>query len=328
MFEKILVPLDGTDLAEGILPCISQLARGLNAKTTLFTVVDPDTIEVSPRRETRVRAERSFVSSPASRGGNFSQRLDRVERAIGEYQRSVAERLDGGGVDGDSKVAVGSPAEEIVRVAGEERYGMIAMSTHARGAVGRGILGSVTDKVVPSSPVPVLTIRPEEAEKYWQEGETIGTLVIPLDGSHLAENVLPYAEELARKLSLKCILAHAVGFGAPPVPAQFYESSTASEEEELEKEVAGYLAETVNTLSAKGLDVTWRVHKGRAANFIVDLARETPQSIVALTTRGNSGVTRWILGSIAEKVVRSSGGPVLIVPGDPALMAEQSTGES
>ena len=342
MFEKILVPLDGSDLAEGMLPYVSQLARGLNAKVTLLSVVEPDAIQATGRAFGQPGAVGRRASEEAARYGAggahptelpstppareqrtpyASEVFERVERAVKEYQQSIIERL-GGELDTDSKIVVGSPAEEIVSVAEEEGCDLIAMSTHARGALGRGILGSVTDKVIHSSPVPVLTIQPEEAQQHWQEGETMGTVIVPLDGSHLAQRALPYAEELAKKLSLKTILVHAVRFGQPPVPSQFYEHSDASAEEEHETEATGYLADTAKSLSDGGLDVTWRVHKGGAAGFIIDLARDTPRSIVALTTRGNSGLTRWVIGSVAEKVVRSSGAPVLIVPGEAVLVAD------
>ena len=84
------------------------------------------------------------------------------------------------------------------------------MSTHGRNPVGRSILGSVTDKVLHSSSAPVLTITPDKAEAYRKEGEALTTIVVPLDGSELAEPALPYAEEVAGVLSLEVLLVRVV----------------------------------------------------------------------------------------------------------------------
>jgi nucleotide-binding universal stress UspA family protein len=313
MIEKILVPLDGSELAAAIVPYVAQLAGGLDARVTLFTVVDPDAVDIPARLEAR----RARVSPSALEAGSqyASGIYERVERSIRKRLQNGVEGLANQGIQAEARVVFGRVAEEIVKVAEDEDYGLIAMSTHARRVLARGILGSVTDRVVHSSLVPVLTITPAEARKYWQQGMNIAAVVTPLDGSPLSESALPYAEELAQKLSLRLIIARVVDIGAYSLAAEGYPYiSATSLEEELEEEANSYLNVTAEKLRARGLDVTPRLLRGSPAKAIVDLAHEIPQSVVVITTHGRSGFKRWVMGSVAEKVVRFSGHPVLIVP--------------
>ncbi len=189
---------------------------------------------------------------------------------------------------------------------------LVAMSTRARGVLARGVLGSVTDKVIHSSHLPVLAITPEKAEEYWRDGVTMSKIIVPLDGSPLAESVLPYVEHLAGKMSLEVILARAVHMGAI-----YYSNGgvvPVNLEQELECEAIQYLKGVARQLGDQGLTVQWRLLRGHPGMTIVDLAQETPQNIVAVATHGRSGVTRWVLGSVAEALVRSAGDPVLVIP--------------
>lgn len=312
MIEKILVPLDGSELAASIVPYVAQLARGLDARVTLFTVVDPDAVDIPARLEAR----RARVSpAPLETGSRYASGIyERVERSIRDRLQNGVEGLADQGIHAEARVVFGKVAEEIVKVAEGESYSLIAMSTHARRVLARGILGSVTDRVVHTSLIPVLTITPAEARKYWQQGVNIAAVVTPLDGSSLSESALPYAEELAQKLSLRLVIARAVDIGMYTLAAEGYPISVTSLEEELEEEANSYLNATAEWLRARGLNATPRLLRGSPAKAIIDLAHEIPQSIVVMTTHGRSGFKRWIMGSVAEKVVRFSGHPVLIVP--------------
>jgi nucleotide-binding universal stress UspA family protein len=190
------------------------------------------------------------------------------------------------------------------------------MSTHGRTAIGRGILGSVTDKVVHSASVPTLTITPERAEAYWQAGEAMSKIMVPLDGSQLAEESLPYVIKIARALSLKVIMVRVAKVGG--IYSAYADGypyvGSLDLEKEIEDDAIEYLKTVATRLRAAGLEVEWKLLRGNPTAAIVDLARETSQDIVALTTHGRSGFTRWILGSVAEGLIRASGDPVLVIP--------------
>ncbi len=323
MFQKVLVPLDGSELAEGILPYVSQLTRGMRIPVLLLSVVDPDAVGLPGGQRVRPKADGSgqFVSAgignSASEARVFEEIGIEVERALD----AVVRRLSDEGAQAQSVVSFGAPAEEIVRIADKEGCDLIAMSTHGRSALARGILGSVTDRVIHISHLPTLTITPDRAKQYWQESLTISRILVPLDGSELAESVLPYVEHLAQKLSLEVLLVRAAHMGsvrAPYSSTYLYYSRHVDVDTELEKDAAEYLEGVSNRLTSKGLTVEWKVLKGAPAFAIHELARATSHDILALATHGRSGLRRWILGSVTESVVRGSGDPVLVIPPDGA----------
>jgi nucleotide-binding universal stress UspA family protein len=321
MFDRILVPLDGSEVAEGILPFVTAIAKGTEATVTLLAVIDTTSMEVA-----RARAEAQssmapgslFVTSTRPQPIVDTYRTQSEEAAEEEAKtalRVIAKRLADQGVEARVEASSGPVAEEILRVAKKGRCDLIAMSTHGRGAIARAILGSVTDKVIHSSNVPTLTITPERAETYWDDDVVLSKILVPLDGSGLAETALPYVEDLARSLSLEVILARVVklvGLSTPHSDPSII--GTGDLELEIEREAADYLEEVASRLEANGLDASYKLLRGATAKAITQLAQDTPQDIIALTTHGRSGLTRWVLGSVAEALVRASGDPVLVIP--------------
>lgn len=299
--QPILVPLDGTDVAKEILPYVSQVARKADTSLVLLTVVDPDDIEYPT----------------GSTGGREPVHRYQIEesikvQALGQLNE-VVDALKAEGLQAQATTATGSPAEEIVRAATAEGCGLIAMSTRGRNAIGRGILGSVTDKVLHSSGVPVMTFTPPGADEPPEEdATTLSTVVVPLDGSGLAETALPYAEVLARVLSLDIRLARVVKTGYPfsyPEIAATLPDPT----EEMMREARAYLLEVAQDLRARGASVHTQVLRGAPASALLAFAQETPQNLIVMTSHGRSGLSRWMLGSVAEALVRGSGDPVLVI---------------
>jgi nucleotide-binding universal stress UspA family protein len=285
MFNKILVPLDGSGLAEGVLRFVSQFAEGYRTPLLLATVIDPD-------------------SSEGSGSGAERIALERLE--------ALVSRVAGWGLQADTLVSTGPPAKMIVEMAGQEGCDLIAMSTHGRGGLGRAILGSVADELIRASDLPILVIAPERARSYWQDGERISTVLVPLDGSDLGESVLPYVESLADKLSLEVELLR-VTMGAISTP---YSGALSGKDvnKEIESKYLDYLDGIGAGLRAKGLEVRSKVLFGAAAYEITKDAKEMPGNIIVVATHGRSGLDRWTKGSVADAVIRLSGDPVLIVP--------------
>ena len=330
MFKKILVSLDGSEIAESILPFVSTIASGLNIPVVLATVVDPDAIDASPvsfqttqkpqlglpTSGPLVVSDRSSPDTPAV----YRTQLEETAKVAAENSlRKVALRLSDAGVEASVTSSLGSAAEEIVRLAERQGCDLIAMATHGRSVLGRAVLGSVTDKVVHSSHIPTLTLTPEGVESWWQKGVALSRVIVPLDGSDLAETALPYARALALGLSLEIVLVRAVK------PRHIYDLyayypyvGTEDLEIEVEQSVSEYLETIAADLRSSGLNARWEVLKGQYAAAIVDFAKGAYEDIVVLTTHGHSGLTRWVLGSVTEALVRSSGDPVLLLPPGPA----------
>ena len=141
-------------------------------------------------------------------------------------------------------------------------------------------------------------------------------ILVPLDGSELARAVIPYIEELASKLQAEVILFQTMepaydiydaGDGAVAVPY------TKEEMEPLKGNAKEYLENIGSLLKEKGITTTSEVRVGKAADEIVKLADEIHADIVAMSTHGRSGISRWVFGSVADKVLRGANTPVLLV---------------
>ena len=292
MIGKILVPLDGSDQSEAILPYVSKVSTGLGATVVLLSVLDQGSLGVG----------RSY----------FSRLYQRVESGAREGLEATARSLTEIGVAVEEVVASGRSAEEIVRAADAHECSLIMMSTHGRNALARGILGSVTDAVMHSANIPVLTMTPERAATYRGEDSTLASVLVALDGSNLAETILPYVTDLASRLSLDILLVR----GVPPIHAFWMDhlpEELSEEQEQAETDARDYLEKTAARLSGSGLNVQWRLLAGHPATAIVELAREMPHDIVALATHGRSGIARLAMGSVSEAVIRGTGDPVLVV---------------
>jgi len=289
MYQNILVPLDGSQVASSVLPYVANLAKRLGARVTLLTVF---TLRQREARglETEVRAE---------------------AQAMG---RREAQRLAEAGTLADTLVVSGRPAEQIVNQAEARNFDLIAIGTRGQSGIRRRLVGSVTDEVVRSSRVPVLVLSPRAVERSAQTGYGLSSITVPLDGSELAEYVLPYAEELAQRLSLEinllrvvqvASLAYFAGDGVP--------MNTLPLEEELEAEATAYLSKVADNLRARGLTTTPVALKGSPALSIVDHLKNLADNLVAICTHGRSGLGRLLIGSVADSIIRSSGAPVLAI---------------
>ena len=132
---------------------------------------------------------------------------------------------------------------------------------------------------------------------------------MPLDGTPFAETALPYIEYMASRLSMEVVLARSADPSGP-----FSGFALVDLTEEIEKAAEAYLEEVASILRGKGLSVTWRVLRGRPGTEVAHLAQELQQDLIVLATHGRRGVSRWVVGSVAEAVVRASGDPVLVIP--------------
>ncbi|MCA9876732.1 MAG: universal stress protein [Thermomicrobiales bacterium] len=278
----ILVPLDGSPEALGALP-YALAVSGAGATIDLLTVIH-----------------------------------DSSEQAAAETQlASAAQGLASANVTVTTRTLTGDPAAMIVEAAGHGGADLIVMASHGRGALGRLIHGAVADKVAREAPVPVMVIR-KELEGPGPVG--IMRLVLPVDGSPLAEESLPFATELAQRLGTPLVLVRAVNIAElmPPavgmgeaIPFQLYDEA----EREMRQEAEKYLEALAAELRAKGLTVSAQILFGPPASAISEVTHAG--DLVILVSHERSGVARWLIGSVAEQLVRIDEAPVVLVPADP-----------
>jgi nucleotide-binding universal stress UspA family protein len=299
MYTRMLIPLDGSKLAENVLPYARALARALELRIELLSVVDSMDFARTANAG-HVRDFDPLIEAAKQEGKRY---LERIARSFGGTKVSCA-------------VEHGVADRIIIEKGGGDKDTMIAMATRGRSGIHRWLMGSVAEKVLRGAANPLLLVRGDEEGK--SEGEAaLKSVVVPLDGSKLAESVLPRAVDLAKKLSLKIVLTRAyqiplssayAGAEAPYIPNQDALLNLVREE------AGAYLDEKVNELQQNGIDkVSSILSVGSGADEIIELARNTPDNLIAMCTHGRSGVKRWALGSVTEKVVRHSGDPVLVV---------------
>jgi nucleotide-binding universal stress UspA family protein len=299
MYTRLLIPLDGSKTAEAVLPYGRTLAGTLKIPVELLGIVD-------------IAALATHVSHGSTR--HFEPIIAESVRSSEEYLKRIAKTFPGHEVE--CTVEKGKAEEVIIEKAGSDAT-LAAMATHGRSGINRLLLGSVAEKVLRGSPHPLLLIRASEEAK--SEGEAVlKSVIVPLDGSELAENVLPAVVELAKALQLEILLLRAyqipintyAGMEAY-YPVNYEEISGA-----LRDEAQSYLESKVGELKRKGIEkVSFAIPEGSGAHEIIALAQRTSDNLIAMCTHGRSGVKRWVLGSVTEKVVRLSGDPVLIVRG-------------
>ncbi|MBI4525667.1 MAG: universal stress protein [Deltaproteobacteria bacterium] len=281
MYSKILVPLDGSSVSETVLPYARLLANSLKLSVELLRVNDSDL---------------PAASSPPSRGLEY---LETIAHTFSNNASTIC------------TLRLGKPAEAILDRA-EQAGTLIVMGTHGRSGVRRWLLGSVAEKVLQGATNPLLLVRGRDRETTAGEA-ALKKLIVPLDGSHLAELVLPYAMEVAARLLLEMVLVRVYDLPS-------YETLSQLEwvVEEFREEATSYLREKARQLKAEGVRaVSYLVPRGKAAEEIVEIAQDTPESLVAISTHGRTGIGRWVLGSVTDRVVRYSGDPVLVIRAQP-----------
>lgn len=297
MYSKIVVPLDGSTAAECALPLVRALARRLALPVDLLSVVDL----------------REIARDVSAAEGLFLDRLAEDDsRHSADYLGKIAKTLGAAAVT--TRCERGIAAETIIETAAADKNSLIVMATHGRSGLNRFLLGSVAEKVLRGSSNPVLLVK--ASEPVATQGEApLTSVIVPLDGSELAEGVLPTVTELALKLDLEVFLvrAYAIPYGAYSAGEGFYDPVHLDAFlQMLKQETFDYLENKVAELKRKGLKVSYVAKEGLSADEIIKFARETPANLVAMSSHGRSGIKRWVLGSVTETVVRHSGDPVLV----------------
>lgn len=295
MLQHILVGLDGSPLAESILPYVTTLAQSLKAGITLITVTHlPEEVLDEEHRVDLV------------------QLVERAEVLARDYLRGIEKRLEPSGITVKSAVAVGDAPTEIVRYAAHNGIDLIALATHGRSGIQRWVYGSVAEEVLHTAQTPLLLIRP--GHDAAPVAATVSQVALPLDGSPLAEAALPYAEQLAAALKTPLVLLRAVEpvyvFGEPAVGMTLgYEDILST----LTKAAQDYVEPLAAELRSKGLSASAVTPIGVPAGMIAQHAQAHPGTLVVMATHGRTGLLGTVLGSVARRVVQQAGAPTLLV---------------
>jgi nucleotide-binding universal stress UspA family protein len=290
MFQHILVPLDGSPLAERALPFAQAIAAAGNARLRLLRVVLPS------------------VNHPDVEAAA-------VTEAEG-YLRNLAERLSP--VTTDCVVEKGEATDILLGLITRPDIDLVAMSTHGRSGIGRWIYGSVADAVLRHSPVPVLLASASMQLTRWRSDRPLRILV-SLDYSALSESILEPACNLADTLKAKLILASVAPLLVTPDPYGGVDVAYDPDEDRAERRI--YLEGIAEKLRKPGRDVSIQDAFGQVDWTLLEVAREQGADLIAIASHGSGGVTRLIMGSVASSIVQRAPLPLLIVR--PAVPSEE-----
>ena len=294
MFEKILLPLDGSELSELTIPYAEELAGKLGSEVILY--------HVHGREHT----------------SQEHMHLMYLERVSEIMQRNILNnqpaRTD---VKITTIVEAGEPTENICKLVETNNIDLIMMTAVSTSGLKIGkMLGSVTDHVCQTVPIPVMLIRPQNLIPADRKFHLISHILIPLDGSDLSKLALPAGEELAAKLKIAVTLfqmATTVRLYSDVSGSSTYIDYTKVNDDE-KKHAIAEMSSLEKELKEKGLNATNVVISGSdAATEIIELCKRTGIDLVVMSTHGRSGLGRWVFGNVAEKVLRHGETPLLLI---------------
>jgi nucleotide-binding universal stress UspA family protein len=286
----ILVPLDGSPLAEAAIPHAAALAEAIGSEITLVIVWE----EVE---ESLLRGQPDLAAQIALSG----------QEACRRYVEEQAQKLRAEKVDVSTKVLTGRATNAILETATEVNARFIALSSHGRGGIQRWWAGSVATAIMRHATIPELVVGPEALQRP-SKGH-IKHILVPLDGSELGEHALRIASEIVSKTGGRLLLVQVLRwstqaflFGVPDVDA-------ARVDEELTKASGEYLEKTKAALSVPS---EGRVLHGIPADELLKVVEDEDIDLVVMGTHGRGALMRVALGSVAERMVHAKA-PVLLV---------------
>ncbi len=300
--SKILVPLDGSEFGERALAAALALVGRSGGELHLVSAVSSLPL-LRPSNADEGETQGWFAEEGARVAAYLEQVRTRIRESNPDQVVWVHSR-------------VGAPTDTILRRIDEVSADLVVMTTHGRGPLGRAWMGSVADGVVRQAPCPVLLLRPQEEETPLR----LDRILVPLDGSGAAERALPQATLLARQWGSRLHLASII-----PTPhsvsVPYLDASAEAEEvrQSLGREYLEYLERTAAPLRESGFEVEVdAIRAEEVAQGLAGVLTRSGAGLLVMSTHGRGGVARLLLGSVANRMIRSSPVPVLVVPPAPA----------
>ncbi len=293
-YKKMLVLLDGSELAEIVFRYARELSARLNLDLELLHVVNPQEEDLMPMRLAYMErmAERLCAEAQAVSDG--------IEDDI---QACIQAR---------GKVVVGYPAEEILKYVDENDVDLVMLSTHGRTGVKTWDLGGTASKVIHAAKVPVWLVPTELRDEVVSDTLPKRTLVIPLSGSKASEAVIPYALGVARQRGAE---AEIVLVYVDDIEDILFTRDALEAKEAERAKMQAHLDKLADAIRGEGFAVRTELLIGDPATRIVEYLKDNPAQLLAMATRGRRGVSRLVFGSVAEEMIHLiKKTPMLLVP--------------
>ena len=299
-YRSILVPLDGSRLSEQALPLAVAIAERARAKLRLVLVHRTPTVPLSSKQR------RLYVSLGLAARKPEMAYLKALTDQIKSQSSSLAvlfRTLEG---------AVASALRHYIR---DSRTDLVVMTSRGQAGLQRLWFGSVADAMIRGSTVPVLLVRPELDPSRQARLQNLGKILVPLDGSALAEKILGPAKQLASLAGAELMLVEVI----QPLAASLESQSVSPSKFDVElttlrrKAATDYLSRVVEECLKAGVKATYSAPLGNhAADSILGLAESPQIGMIAIATHGRAGIRRLAIGSVADKVARAAPCPILV----------------
>lgn len=298
MYERILVPLDGSQAAEVVLPYAEEIAAKFAAEIVLVSVSESTVAEMD-------HLYRSYIERIA----------EQVQHQLKKWGVKKEAKVP-------SDVLIGNPATEILRYADESSASLIIMAS--RGCSSEGsceepwLLGNIASKILQTAGKPVLLIRAPASSAALQRKGLVKKILVPLDVSRVGEAAIPHAEALARVLEAQVILFHVLELAPIPVmvaPGIQIPYPPVSAEQEARTAVSAieYLEGMEKALAERGINASSETSSGSPATEIMKYADANAVDLIAMSSHGRSGIGRWVFGSVTEKLLQAGNTAILTV---------------
>jgi nucleotide-binding universal stress UspA family protein len=301
MYKNMLVTLDGSELAEVVLSYARELSHRLSLNLIFFNVCEPN-------EAGSLAMHRAYVKSAADAG---TDHLRRTNDAKPENKTEV--RWD---------VAIGDPAEEILKYSEKNGIDLILMANHGRSGLKSLVIGSVANKVLRSSKVPVWLVRACVPSEVVYDTMPIRTVLVPLDGSILAESVLPHVEALVKQRGAELVKVTLLKVSEEPSVTSDYpegdKEPSWDEHAKLTRERVGeaakqYLNKIEKQLTTAGISVTSEVLFGKPSEEIINFANGKKVNLIMMATHAYSRLGQLTADSVADKVSHGASSPLFLV---------------
>lgn len=290
----ILVPLDGSETAERVLPYAGALAHALRTHLVLLTVWEGTDSELGA----------TFPAIAQEIGQTAQQHFE-------EYLAGIRARL-GGGDQVRTIVRPGEAGEEILKAADETGARAIAIATHGRSGIGRWLYGSTAGHLMRHATVPVLAVGPHALARS-SNNVALKHVAVPLDGREMSEAAIAPAAALAVALKAKLSLVRAVNWAVQAYPYSLPDAYIPQVDDELERGAQAYLRGQEDVArTAAAADVGAFVVRGATAEGLIDFVDKEAVDLVVMTTHARRGLLRAALGSVADRLLQSKA-PVLLI---------------
>jgi nucleotide-binding universal stress UspA family protein len=231
--------------------------------------------------------------------------IERERRLLDAYLERTCEDLDHRlGIKAEADLRVGIPDNEVLEAARDARADVLLLTTHGRAGVGRWAIGSVADKVIKHCDRPALVIGPEVAAR--EAPPTIRDILVPLDGSELAEQALPVAKRWSEALKARLHLVRVVKIPVVSSPEMTVGPDLMTA---MQEAAETYLARIKSEVAP---DAVTEAAVGGTADLLTDYVREHDIGLVVMTSHGRGGLLRSVLGSVTDRMLHGPA-PVLVV---------------